>query len=69
MYTHAYQQAIDKGSEYGERNSIHAGMEMTSTTEGGKGVRRQVWEELSTGVHVCKEEDQRGRKEHAELVD
>jgi hypothetical protein len=50
LYTHAYQQAIDKGSEYGERNSIHAGMEMTSTTFGGKGVRRQVWEELSRNL-------------------
>ena len=42
---------------------------MTSTTFSGKRVRRRVWEELSTSVLVCKEEDQRGRKEHDEMVD
>jgi hypothetical protein len=42
---------------------------MIGTTFGGKRVRRCVWEELSTSVQVCKEEDQCGRKEHAELVD
>ncbi len=45
------------------------GIEMIGTTFGGKCVRRCVWEELSTSVHVCKEENQRGRKEHAELID
>jgi hypothetical protein len=45
------------------------GMEMIGTTFVSRRVRRRVWEELSTSVPVCKEEDQGGRKEHAELVD
>lgn len=45
------------------------GMEVTVITFGGKRVRRRVWEELSTNVLVCKEEeDQRARKEPASAI-
>jgi prepilin-type processing-associated H-X9-DG protein len=58
-----------KGANMENATTCMPGMEMTSTTFGGKGVRRRVWEELSSSVLVCKEEDQRGRKEHDEPVD
>ena len=57
-----------KGAKRENATAFMPGMEMTSATEGGKGVRRRVWEELSTSVLVCKEEDQGSRKEHDELL-
>lgn len=44
-------------------------MEVTVRAFGEKLLRRRVWEELSTSVLVCtEEEDQRAQREHDEAI-